>query len=226
MTIDRRTGLILGGGVLGVLLVGWLVLPHIPFFRVRQVELLGVRYLAPGRVLADAGLAPDQNLFDDLDRLEARVRTIPGVVNARAERRFPGTLRLIVTERIPVALAPGPDGLVALDLHARPLPYEPSETVLDLPVVARPDSVLTAALAMVSAADPELFGRLEDARRADGGGVAFAIGGRRLVLGEDPSVDDVHRVGAVWRHLEEKRTAYTEMDGRFQGMVVVRGSRA
>lgn len=223
---NRRSTMVAAMGGMGVAVITWLLLPHVPFFKVRQVELLGVRYLAPGQVLAESGLAVDQNLFDDLDRIEARVQMIPGVVTARAERRFPGTLRLTVTERVPVALAPGPDGLVALDPHARPLPYDPSETGLDLPLVERPDSTLTAALAVVGATDPELFGRLDEAGPADGGGVVFSLEGRRLVLGADPSADDVQRIAAVWRHLEEERTAYTEMDGRFQGMVVVRGMRA
>ena len=225
MKVDRRrAGWGAGGGLLAVVL-GWLALPHIPFFTVRQVELLGVRYLAPGRVLAESGLTPDQNLFDDLDRLETRVRSIPGVVSARAERRFPGTLRLTVTERRPVALVPGPEGMVALDPRAHPLPYDPAETGLDLPVVARPDSVLTTVLSTVGATDPELFGRLDVATRIDGG-VALGIGPRRLVVGETVERSDVERVAAVWRHFENQEAAYTEMDGRFQGMVVVRGRGA
>ena len=101
----RRVLLAVAGGVvvLGGLFLTPQVLRRMAFFRVRQVELLGVRYLSPDEVLESLKLRPDHSLFDDLDVLEDRVSRVGGVVQARIKRVFPGTLRVDVSERIPVA---------------------------------------------------------------------------------------------------------------------------
>jgi hypothetical protein len=51
-----------------VLAAGWVGVPwllrRLDFFRVRQIELVGVRYLAPDAVIGSLALAPGASVFD------------------------------------------------------------------------------------------------------------------------------------------------------------------
>lgn len=201
-------------------------LRHFAFFDVRQVELVGVRFLPPGEILDGLAISPDQNVFDDFADAERRLSARPGIVRARISRGLPGTLRVTVSERVPVALAPGPAGMVALDAEARPLPYDPALSGLDLPIVERPDSALTGTLAVLNAVDPELYQEIDVARSRDGRDVVLYLGERRLLFRGIPSVEHVDAVGSVRRHLTEVGRSYGELDARFEGWVVVRGGRA
>jgi cell division protein FtsQ len=197
-------------------------LRHVPFFRVRQVELRGVRYLSPERVLAALGIGRDQNLFDDTGPVVRAAEALSGVVSASVERRLPGTLRVTLVERAPVALASGPRGMVPLDCDAHPLPYDPAATGMDLPLVERADTVLVQALCTVRAADTALFQSVDEVRHVGTQSVALEMGAQRVMLRSVPTSDDIRAVGAVRRHLAQTGRAYAELDARFAGWVVVR----
>jgi cell division protein FtsQ len=224
--VNRRTVIVL---VAIVLVAGaWAVpesLQRMSFFRVRQVELIGVRYLAPDSVLAHLGLSSTQNLFDDAGAIEARVAQIAGVVSAQVDRKLPGTLRVTIVEQMPVAFAPGAGRLVAMNGDGQALPYDPVESGLDLPMVARPDSLLLRALAVVRTTDSTVFRDVDGARRRSanrGNDVVLEMNGRRVLLDGVPTPDDVRTVSAVRRHLAQSGRSYRELDTRYQGWVVVR----
>lgn len=200
------------------------LLRRMSFFRVRQVQLLGVRYLAQDSVLAALRLRPDQNVFDDTAALERRVAAMAGVVSARVDRRLPATLKVTVVERLPVAFAVGPDRLVPLDEEGRPLPYDPAATGLDLPVISRADSLLVRTLSVLRLADSTLFQDVDGARRGARGGVALELGPRQVLLAGVPTAEEVVAIGAVRRHLAASGRRYAELDARFDGWVVVRRS--
>jgi cell division protein FtsQ len=201
-------------------------LRHVAFFRVRQVELAGVRYLSPDSVLAVLALKPDQNVFDDASAIERRAETLGGVVNAKVERKLPGTLKVSILERVPVAFAPGPDRMVALDGDGRVLPYDPAGTPLDLPVIERTDSLLVRTLSVVRLADSALFQDVDGARRGSRGGITLELGSARVLLPGIPAPEDVRTVGAVRRHLASTGRRYEELDARYEGWVVVRRSHS
>ena len=219
--MKRRAILSVAGGavVLAGLLGTPLLLRQMAFFRVRQVELIGVRYLGPDDVLDALDLKPDQSIFDDLEVLQERVSRVGGVVRVRVRRRLPGTLRVEVSERLPMALVPGPEGFVTLDAWAKPLPYDPAVSGVDLPVVARPDTLLVGALAAVRFASRDLYDEVEWVERDEDGGVRLVLGGRRILMRDVPSVSDVDAVLAV---REQIGNAYDELDARYSGWVVVR----
>lgn len=217
-----------GAGVLvlsGVLL-GPLALRQASFFRVRRVELVGTRYLSPEPLVGQLGLRPDQNLFDDTDQIARRAEQVAGVVSARVERRLPGTLRIVVVERTPLAFAPAPNGLAALDADGRTLPYDPAATGLELPLVPRPDTLVLGALARVRAADSALYQEVQTAQRGPAGSVMLDLGERRVVLRSRPTPEDVQALAAVRRQLAESGRPYAELDARFVGWVVARRSRS
>jgi cell division septal protein FtsQ len=226
--MKRRVALL--AVVLGTVVLAYVLLPlglrQIDFFRVRQVELVGVRYLAPERVLAGLGLPSDLNLFDPLGDLEQRAESVPGIVRATAARRLPATLRITVVEELPVAFARGGGGLIPLDGAGHPLPYDAAATGFDLPIVERPDSVLTRILTLVRRADATLFEQVDAARRGRDESVILEVGTRRVLLGSGAVEDDIRAVRAVRLHLTQQEIPFRELDARFEGWVVVRRGRA
>ncbi len=222
----RRLVLAIAGGAvaLGGLLLTPRILRPMAFFRVRQIELIGVRYVAPDDVLESLQLRPDQSVFDDLDVLEERASSVAGVVRARVKRVLPGTLRVDVSERIPIAFAPGPEGFVTLDALARPLPFDPTMSAVDLPIVARPDTLLVGALGAVRFASRDLYDEVDWAEtvRGVGGGVRLVLGDLRILMQAVPAVSDVDAVLAVRELLARTGREYAELDARYAGWVVVR----
>lgn len=201
---------------------------QVPFFRVRRIELVGVRYLDPQRVVTALGLAPEQNLFDPLGEARAGLEAVAGVVSVELDRRPPGTLRVTVVERLPAAFVSGETGMIALDCAGRPLPYDPAASGLDLPLVPRADSALVRTLCMVRAADSALYQQVELARDAGTGegAVTLELGQQRVLIPSLPTTEEITAVGAVRRHLAAARRDATELDARFAGWIVVRRERS
>lgn len=225
MTRRARVAAIAGAVVL-VGVAGPFLLRRIPFFRIRRVEAVGVRYLDPDSVIAALGLGPRQNLFDPLGAARERVERMPGVVQVTLDRRPPGTLRVTVVERRPTALVSGRERMIALDCEAHPLPYDPAASGLDLPLVSRADTALLRTLCQVRAADSALYQEVEVARPAGDGAVTLDLGQQRVLLRSVPTTDEILAVGAVRRHLAAAGRDVAELDARFAGWVVARPERS
>lgn len=225
---DRRVWMPAAG--VALLAALWFGLPevarHLAFFRVRQVELVGVRNLAPEAVIQALGLSRDASLFDPTAPLEARVKALPGVADARVKRHLPGALAVIVREVEPAAFVPGPRGLQVVDAAGHTLPFDPARTVLDLPIASSADSGVTGVLGLVRAVDPVLFQTITSARRVGHGDVVLDEGGaagtRRVLFGPDPQPEVIQAVVLVQQDLAAKGRAYAELDARYAGQIVVR----
>jgi hypothetical protein len=129
--------LVVGLGTVALLLgVGRVAkaLTQVEWFHVRTVELEGNRYLGQEEAMAHLSLSSQRSVWDDLEPVEARLRSHPLVLEARVRRRPPSTLILTVTERDPVAFLPTPV-LAPVDRDGRRLPIDPSEHPLDLPLL-------------------------------------------------------------------------------------------
>jgi cell division septal protein FtsQ len=217
---------LLAGLVAGIALwfAGPPVLRKVEFFRVRRIELAGLRYGDPHAVTRALRLRPGASVFDDLGAMAQRVRAIPGVREAEVGRRLPGTLTVRIEETEPVALAPrGSGGALALvDLRGRVLPFDPSRAAPDLPIAASADSVLARVLGTVRDSDPALFARLSTAWRVRDD-VVLEVEGRRLWLTGNATPEDIRAVTAVAQDLNRRNRGYQELDGRFAGQVIVRG---
>lgn len=190
------------------------------YFAVRQVEVVGARYLAPDDIAARLGLDASASVWAPLSGLEAALRDMPGLSGVRVTRRLPGTIVVEVVEREPVALADGPAGLVAIAADGGALPYDASVGPVDAPLVERPDTALVRGLAVVQQTDPELFAAAIAAR--SDGGLALELTEGRIRLGAPVSPEAVQAVAAVRRDLAARGAAWREVDGRFAGWVVVR----
>ncbi|MDQ6768789.1 MAG: FtsQ-type POTRA domain-containing protein [Gemmatimonadota bacterium] len=135
------------------------------FFRVRSVEVRGVRYLQPSEVLSRLKVDTLMSLWDDLEPLRERVRHHPQVTGVTITRKVPGTLVVTVQENQPVALIQGAGGLVPYDSVGHELPIDPARTILDLPIVATIDPVLLKLVGAIRYTEPRLFSRIEEVRR-------------------------------------------------------------
>lgn len=135
------------------------------FFRVRSVEVRGVRYLQPSEVLSRLKVDTLMSLWDDLGPLRERVRHHPQVSEVTITRRLPGTLVVTVQENQPVALIESPGGLLPYDSSGHVLPIDPARTNLDLPIVATSDPVLLKLVGAIRFAVPRVFSRIEEVRR-------------------------------------------------------------
>ncbi|HSD31152.1 MAG TPA: FtsQ-type POTRA domain-containing protein [Gemmatimonadales bacterium] len=219
----RGRRILIGAGVVvGAWLIGPHLLRHVGFFRVRQIEMVGVRYSAPAAVIDALRLEPNASVFDDLDALAERLRALRGIADARVVRHLPGALKVIVREVEPVALVPGANGpLTTVDAAGHALPYDPSRVAVDLPVAASADSGLVALLALVQSMDPTLFEEIT-AARASRGDVVMQLGSRRLLVARDAGPEIIRAVVLVANDLQARSRSYGELDARYAGQIVVR----
>ena len=111
------------------------VLPEIPGFQVRRVEVLGASLLAPDEVVRRAGITGEQSIWEDPAAWELALEGHPVVEEAIVGRRLPGTLRIEVREKRPVALA-ADEVLVPVTLSGERLPVDPTRSAPDL-LIAR-----------------------------------------------------------------------------------------
>ncbi|HEV8382471.1 MAG TPA: FtsQ-type POTRA domain-containing protein [Gemmatimonadales bacterium] len=221
-------------------MIVWMTAPlglrRLRFFRVRQVEIIGIRYLDAEHILAALRLHPSASVFDDTNVLVERLRGVDGVADASVSRRPPASLKVVVREIEPVALLENARGALAVvDADARPLPFDPANlgangSGLDLPIVRSAggtgDSEVVGLLARVQAVDPALFQTIDGARggrtgspRAD---VVLELGAHRVLLSHDAGPEVIQAVVLVAKDLAAKARPYAELDARFAGQVVVR----
>src|SRR5262249_54465732 len=191
------------GAALSVMVM-WVTAPlalrRLNFFRVRQVEIVGIRYLNAEQVLGALRLPARASVFDETGVLAARLRGLDGIADASVIRRPPASLRVIVRGIEPGALREDARGALAVvGADARPLPFDPandgagaSTGPLDLPIVraGAGDSGVVELLARVQAVDPALFQAIDAARewaRADAphGDVMLELGAHRVLLRRD-----------------------------------------
>ena len=103
-------------------------------FRVRSVEVTGTNFLEPYEALAASGIDSTSSVFDDPRAWSGSLLLHPLVEDVRVSRRPPGTVRIHITEREPVALLRTPT-LQPVDRRGQVLPVNPAWRDLDLPVL-------------------------------------------------------------------------------------------
>lgn len=237
------------GAAAGVVIAGpWVseAVAGAELFRVKHVELEGVRYLDRAELLALAAVPSDLSIWADLDPVAERVRAHPLVHEGRVRRRPPATLVLEITERQPVALVPVPV-LAPVDREGTILPIDPALHRLDLPLLhPRPEgsrpgvgdegSTLTPAQLRTLSEEVVRVGALEPRMAASLSDVAIDAWGDVILHLDAPAVAIHYRPPLAPHRLREGLKVLSDalvrapdrapraVDLRFADQVVVRYS--
>ncbi|MDQ2931679.1 MAG: FtsQ-type POTRA domain-containing protein [Gemmatimonadota bacterium] len=198
------------------------LLSHLSFFRVRHVQVEGYRYLQPDDVLKRLRIDTTTSVWTDLDVLEQRVRMHPQVKTVSIDRNLPGTLVVHVTENSPIAFVPGAGGLRAVDADGRFLPLDPSRIAIDLPVLAKADTMLLHLLANVRSVSPALFGEISDIRRTGGTDIALTLSTAQVRALASISAQRLADIIPVEADLARRKAHVIELDLRFRDQVIAR----
>ena len=206
------------------------------FFRVRSVEIRGVRYLQPNEILSRLKVDTLMSVWDDLDPLRERVRHHPQITDVTITRRLPGTLVVTVQENQPVALIQTRTGLLPYDSVGRELPIDPARVNLDLPIVATNDPALLKLVGAIRYATPNVFSRLEEVRRTGKDEILLTLSPRVRAAGDSTqsqrmlrvrvpiglSVERLTDIFPVENDLARRQAHVDELDLRYRDQVIAR----
>ena len=219
--MSRRILVLAGVAVVALAFVGLPILGRrLAFFRIRDVEVVGTRYLDQFDVVRRLGLRKDASTFDQLGPVRRAARAIPGVLAATVERRFPGALRVTVREAIPVAMVPLNDRLALVDNRGRVLPFDPVRAPASLPIAGR-DSGTAQLLGRLMRIDPAGYDSVETAR-LDHGDVLLESGAHRVRLRPEADAGTLRGVMTVRRYLAGRGIRWQEIDARYVDRLFVR----
>ena len=219
--------LVLGGAVLLVLLASPLwgprALRHLAFFRVRKIEVNGLRYTPAADVLARLRVDTTRSVWDPLEPLAERVMTHPQVESAYVSRKLPGTIVVDVTERRPVALVPIGAELRAVDERGVTLPLDPSRTPVDAPVVTTPrDARVYHLLGQMQREAPALYARISSIRPAGNGELLVQVADVPVRTMTSVSLARLSDIEPVERDLARRKLRAAELDLRYRDQVIAR----
>jgi cell division septal protein FtsQ len=212
----RRAYRIAGGvtvvaAAMGAVLAAPRVLPAVPGFEVRRVEIVGTRLLDAREVLQTSGIRPGQSVWDDPAAWEAALAEHDAITAARVSRRLPGTLRVQVEEKQPVAYL-AEEALTPVTATAERLPVDPSAAPADLPIVRLPEGADSLARRVLG--EIERLGRMDSELMAEVSEVRpRGVDGGVLLL-RHARADILIPVAAPAERLVELRVVLSEIDGR------------
>lgn len=228
--------------VMGLSYVGWSWMDDLV---VHGVEVEGARHADEEAILAMARVDSGGRLLDvDPTVIADRTLRHPWVSGAHVRRRPPGTVRIEVVERTPVALALGPDGTPTgfLDAHGYVLPIVDG-AVYDVPLLRgvtlpeHPSMPIDATsvrnlLASFEALDPRVDALLSTFEVSPEGEImlhtapAGTQGSVEVRLGTTDFEDKFKRLNAFWTKavLTRPERMFDTIDLRFDSQIVTRES--
>jgi cell division septal protein FtsQ len=192
------------------------------FFRMRAVDVRGLRYLSEDVVVARLRVDTLQSVWQDLSILRRRVLGHPQIRDVSTTRRLPGTLVLTVIENLPVALLSDARGLHPYAGSGRALPIDPARAGLELPVIFTPDPRLLSALERVRREQPAFFARISEASRDRAGDLVLGLDGFRVRAPLGVSADGLTDIFPVELDLARRGLAVAELDLRYRDQVIAR----
>ena len=169
-----------------LVLLGWLLLAS-PVLTVRSVAVSGTSLLAPAQVRAVVDVPRGTPLARvDTDAVVRRVRALRPVADVVVSRGWPGTLRVRVVERRPVAALLDKTGVTLVDAAGvpyAPAPRFPAGTVrLQVPRPGPTDPTTRAALRVLADLPAPLRTPLRVVRAASPSSVTLVLRDGRQVL--------------------------------------------
>jgi hypothetical protein len=240
-----------GWKIIGVLLLGTLLwmspslirqaLASMDFFRLRKVEIRGVKYLQPGDVIARMRVDTLRSIWDNNDDIHTRLSKHPQITSLEIERKMPSTLVVKIQENLPVALVASATGLEPYDSTGRMLPIDPSRmgaagVEMDIPILTTRDLDLLRFLGVARAKYPTIYSRISEVRRTGRKDFAMILEPGAVIVrfplgvgNLKGSVADVRLedIFPVERDLAKRRLnagmgMVTELDLRYRDQVIAR----
>lgn len=206
---------LLGLVALSAPLWGPLLLREVPWFRVRHVEVSGTRLLAPHAVLAASGIDRAQNVWDDDAGWESRLRAHPAIAAAEVTRRLPGTLRVRIEEKRPVAYVEA-GTLEPATAAGEILPLDPTRAPVDLPIIRAAWANDQAAVRRILAEMGRLT-ELDPGLIADVSEVRPAKEGKGVLILSHPVAEIVIPPGSTAERLAQLRAVLADVERRLGG---------
>jgi cell division protein FtsQ len=222
-----RWGLVAGAVLALVLLAtpfwGPRLLANLDFFRVRKVEVQGLRYTPPGEVLDRLRVDTTRSVWEPLEPLAARVATHAQIERATVTRRLPGTLVVDVVERRPVALVSIGATLRAVDERGVALPLDPSRTPVDVPIVTAPrEAAVYHLLGAMQREAPRLYARVSSIHSVGGGELLVQLAGLSVRTMTTVTLARLGDIEPVERDLARRQLRAAEIDLRYRDQVIAR----
>lgn len=218
-----------GGAALVVALLaapfwGPRLLARLAFFRVRKIEVLGLRYTPPNEVLDRLRMDTTHSVWEPLEPLGARVAAHPQIEHAVVTRKLPGTLVVDVTERRPVALVSVGSALRAVDERGVVLPLDPSRTPVDAPIVTTPprETSVYHLLGAMQRDAPKLYARVSAVRSTGDGELLVQLAGLPVRAMTSVTLARLGDVEPVERDLARRQLRAAELDLRYKDQVIAR----
>ncbi|MGZ3143147.1 cell division protein FtsQ/DivIB [Lentzea chajnantorensis] len=157
-----------------------------PLLGVRNVDVHGAVVLTDDEVRAAAAIESGAPLVRlDLQAIRERVAAVPRIAAIEVERQLPGTVRLLVTERVPVGSVKLSDGYHLVDSTGKDYATMPAPApgVPDL-VLATPSAVdpaTRAAVGVVNELPAALRAEVLQVSATTGADVKLVLSGDRVV---------------------------------------------
>lgn len=171
-----------------------------PLLGVHRVDVRGSVVLTEDEVRATAAIEPGSPLVRlDLRGIHDRVAAMPRVAAVEVERQLPGTVRLLISERVPVGSVKLPDGFHLVDATGKDYAVLPTaapgvpELVLAAPSPA--DPATRAVVGVVNELPEKLRPEVVQVSATSGADVKVTLTGNRVV--KWGSSDDTPRKAAV-----------------------------
>jgi len=183
--------------------VGYLLLfSHL--FLARGVSVTGTSRVSSQEVRQAARVPSGVPLARlDTGAIARRVAALPAVAAVDVRRHFPHSVRIRVSERVPLLAVPRPAGFSLVDRDGvafGTVNSAPAQLpIVRLATVSRTDPATRAVLSVLQALNPELRAHLQRLNAATGNAVTLYLrDGRRVVWGSaDRSVDKAHVLAAL-----------------------------
>lgn len=208
----------------GVAALAWVSVQRLEFFRVRSIEVVGLRNLDERDLVSRLAIPADAHIMVDTDPIAERASVLPGVRDVAVSRRWPGTLVITIKEAPAVAWVREEGQLLVIDDRAGVLPVDPARLATSLPLADR-DSALAALLGRLQVADPQWFAALDRAR-ADGREAWLEVPGHAVRIEAAASTQVLLDLAAVRDWLESRGIGWIQIDARFRGRMFVRKESA
>ncbi|GAB2863196.1 cell division protein FtsQ/DivIB [Lentzea nigeriaca] len=171
-----------------------------PLLGVHQVDVRGSVVLTEDEVRATAAIEPGSPLVRlDLRGIHDRVAAMPRVAAVEVERQLPGTVRLLITERVPVGSVKLSDGYHLIDATGKDYAVlataAPGAPELFLAAPSPEDPATRAVVGVVNNLPEKLRPEVLQVAATSGADVKLTLAGNRVV--KWGSADDTPRKAAV-----------------------------